>query len=95
MFCEDKTAGRLFSSVSMIEDVEEEISYLGSDGGNLSLLATSNISMDCGLDITNTSVRIVQVNTVCAYLKYNVYLADPGKALDCSTNNSVSDSFID
>ena len=47
----------------MIEDVEEDISYLGSDGGNLSLLATSNISMDCGLDITNTSVRIVQVNT--------------------------------
>ena len=67
VFCEVKTAGRLVCGVSMIEDVEEDISSLESEGGNLSLLARSNISLDCGLDITNTSVRIVQVNTVCTY----------------------------
>ena len=63
MFCQVKTAGRLNCGVTMIEDVEEDISSLESEGGNLSLLASDNISLDCGLDITNTSVRIVQVNT--------------------------------
>ena len=53
----------------MIEDVEEDISYLESEGGNLSLLASDNISLHCGLDITNNSVRIVQVITEWTYPK--------------------------